>query len=302
MCAYVLDVLDEEDLKGFIDREAYTLTLGRTVTSEAVRFFRSHSRHFADGAEPPLYLMLALLMVDGSVEKLKFLMMGADIGCGECASLAMDHLQREDPVREDPRPFLKVPAGTARDPTGHAATIAELSACAAPWLEAVSPTYAIVDAGAGPSLERDGSAAVEQTTASTLGSEIGALLGKYASHPVTGYRLDLDISGAVYVLSLLDKLDDQEAAARAAAPAAGQQAAPESETGWRRASKDDYGRAMREALEELAESDWRKVELDMKEHPEKYEYVIRAKEDPDGNFNGKIGIKQVLRAGFSLPR
>ena len=62
-----------------------------------------------------------------------------------------------------------------------------------------------------------------------------------------------DLSGALYVLTLLDKLD-------AAAPAR-QQPPPESETGWRHASVDDYGRAMREALEELAESDRREVEL-----------------------------------------
>jgi hypothetical protein len=60
-----------------------------------------------------------------------------------------------------------------------------------------------------------------------------------------------DLSGALYVLTLLDKLD-------AAAPAR-QQPPPESETGWRHASVDDYGRAMREALEELAESDRAKV-------------------------------------------
>ena len=60
-----------------------------------------------------------------------------------------------------------------------------------------------------------------------------------------------DLSGVLYVLTLLDKLD-------AAAPAR-QQPPPESETGWRHASVDDYGRAMREALEELAESDRAKV-------------------------------------------
>jgi hypothetical protein len=60
-----------------------------------------------------------------------------------------------------------------------------------------------------------------------------------------------DLSGSLYVLTLLDKLD-------AAAPAR-QQPPPESETGWRHASVDDYGRAMREALEELAESDRAKV-------------------------------------------
>jgi hypothetical protein len=65
------------------------------------------------------------------------------------------------------------------------------------------------------------------------------------------FQKNPDLSGALHVLSLLDKLD-------AAAPAR-QQNAPESETGWRHASVDDYGRAMREALEELAESDRAKV-------------------------------------------
>ena len=65
------------------------------------------------------------------------------------------------------------------------------------------------------------------------------------------FQKNPDLSGALHVLTLLDKLD-------AAAPAR-QQNAPESETGWRHASVDDYGRAMREALEELAESDRAKV-------------------------------------------
>ena len=69
-----------------------------------------------------------------------------------------------------------------------------------------------------------------------------------------------DPSGALYVLSLLDKLDE-------AARAAGEAAAPDhpgasgsSTSGWRRASVEDYGRAMRLALEELAESDRREIE------------------------------------------
>ena len=62
-----------------------------------------------------------------------------------------------------------------------------------------------------------------------------------------------DPSGALYVLGLLDKLDE-------AARGAGEAAAPSHEgasgsTGWRHASVEDYGRAMRSALEELAESD-----------------------------------------------
>ena len=62
-----------------------------------------------------------------------------------------------------------------------------------------------------------------------------------------------DSSGALYVLGLLDKLDE-------AARGAGDAAAPSHQgasgsTGWRHASVEDYGRAMRIALEELAESD-----------------------------------------------
>ena len=76
-----------------------------------------------------------------------------------------------------------------------------------------------------------------------------------------------DPSGALYVLSLLDKLDDQEARARAAAPA-GQQSAPASKpSAWRRASKDDYGVAMRAALEELAESDRRERVRSLEDAP-----------------------------------
>ena len=73
------------------------------------------------------------------------------------------------------------------------------------------------------------------------------------------YDQNPDLSGALFVLSLLDKLDEKAARARAAAPA--RQQNPESKTsGWRRASVEDYGRAMREALEELAESDRAEVE------------------------------------------
>ena len=68
------------------------------------------------------------------------------------------------------------------------------------------------------------------------------------------YDQNPDLSGALHVLKILDKLDDAAAPAR-------QQTAPESKTsGWRHASVEDYGKAMREALEELAESDRAKVE------------------------------------------
>ena len=79
-------------------------------------------------------------------------------------------------------------------------------------------------------------------------TEIKSAYETYESH-----RQNPDLSGALYVLSLLDKLDEKAAPAR--------QQNPESKTsGWRRASVEDYGRAMREALEELAESDRAEVE------------------------------------------
>ena len=83
-----------------------------------------------------------------------------------------------------------------------------------------------------------------------------------------------DPSGALYVLSLLDKLDE-------AARGAGEAAAPDhpgasgsSTSGWRRASVEDYGRAMRLALEELAESDRREIERIRQEHDVIVEEII----------------------------
>ena len=104
MDAFQLKLFDREAFTRTFDREAFTRTFGRAVTNEAVGFFRDHSPHFADGSNQ-LYLpnFFADLMVDGSKEQLKFLMMGAHGGCGMCARLAMDHLEREDPAREVPR-------------------------------------------------------------------------------------------------------------------------------------------------------------------------------------------------------
>jgi hypothetical protein len=106
MCAYVTDggFIDFEFELEF-DRETFTKIFGRTVTCEAIRLFRQHSPYFADGVDKPI-LIIAHLMVDGSAERLKFLMMGAHGGCGVCARLAREHLERVDPVREDPRPFF----------------------------------------------------------------------------------------------------------------------------------------------------------------------------------------------------
>ena len=73
-----------------------------------------------------------------------------------------------------------------------------------------------------------------------------------------------DSSGALYVLELLDKLDEAaRGGGEAAAPEHPGASGPESgssTSGWRHASVEDYGRAMRIALEELAESDRREIE------------------------------------------
>ncbi|KAH8056004.1 hypothetical protein JL722_7829 [Aureococcus anophagefferens] len=89
MCAYVFDSGFIDAFRLDFDREAFTATFGRAVTCEAVGFFRHHSPHFADGAAE-LCLLIAHLMVDGSVEKLKFLMMGAHGGCGMRAREDLD--------------------------------------------------------------------------------------------------------------------------------------------------------------------------------------------------------------------
>ena len=71
-----------------------------------------------------------------------------------------------------------------------------------------------------------------------------------------------DSSGALYVLELLDKLDER-GGVEAAAPEHPGASGPESgssTSGWRHASVEDYGRAMRIALKELAESDRREIE------------------------------------------
>ena len=106
MCAYVTDggFIDFEFELEF-DRETFTKMFGRTVTCEAIRLFRQHLPYFADGVDKPI-LIIAHLMVDGSAERLKFLMMGARGGCGVCARLAREHLERVYPAREDPRPFF----------------------------------------------------------------------------------------------------------------------------------------------------------------------------------------------------
>jgi hypothetical protein len=107
MCASVCDVGVHNAFQFPFDEEAFATILCRAVTCEAVGFFGQHYPDFADGSNQ-LYRLIAHLMVDGSKEQLKFLMVGAHGGCGECARLAMDHLEREDPAREDPCPFFLI--------------------------------------------------------------------------------------------------------------------------------------------------------------------------------------------------
>ena len=90
---------------------------------------------------------------------------------------------------------------------------------------------------------------------------------------------DPDPSGARHVLRLLDKLDE-------AARGAGEAAAPSHEgasgsTGWRHASVEDYGRAMRSALEELAESDRRQIERGRRERNKLLEGLERLRQEHD---------------------
>ena len=73
-----------------------------------------------------------------------------------------------------------------------------------------------------------------------------------------------DLSGALAVLEILDRTD---AARGSSEVPPGQRDASESGTsGWRHATVEDYGVAMRAALEELAESDRREIEGFRKEH------------------------------------
>ena len=114
MCTYVFDSSIIDAFKLEFDREAFTQIFGNHVGCEGIRLFRHHSPHFAETDD--LFLRSAHLMVDGSVEKLKFLMVGAQDGCIACARVAMDHLEREDPARKVPRLFLKISRGNRARP------------------------------------------------------------------------------------------------------------------------------------------------------------------------------------------
>jgi hypothetical protein len=88
-----------------------------------------------------------------------------------------------------------------------------------------------------------------------------------------------DPSGALYVLGLLDKLDE-------AARGAGEAAAPSHQdasgsTGWRHASVEDYGRAMRIALEELTASDGDEYERGRREQDELLLELGRLRQEHD---------------------
>ena len=75
-----------------------------------------------------------------------------------------------------------------------------------------------------------------------------------------------DLSGALAVLEILDRTDVARGSSEVPP---GQRDASESGTcGWRHATVEDYGVAMRAALEELAESDRREIEGFRKEHDE----------------------------------
>jgi hypothetical protein len=83
----------------------------------------------------------------------------------------------------------------------------------------------------------------------------------------------------LYVLELLDKLDE-------AARDAGEAAAPSLEgasgsTGWRHASVEDYGRAMRSALKELVWSDSDEYERGREEHVKLIKELVRLRQEQD---------------------
>ena len=88
-----------------------------------------------------------------------------------------------------------------------------------------------------------------------------------------------DPSGALYVLELLDKLDEAaRGAGDAAAPSLG---GASGSTGWRHASVEDYGRAMRIGLEELAESDRDERRRGREEHEKLLKDLARLRQQHD---------------------
>ena len=102
-----------------------------------------------------------------------------------------------------------------------------------------------------------------------------------------------DPSGALYVLSLLDKLDE---AARGAGEAAAPDHPESSTSGWRRASVADYGRAMRLALEELAESDRREIERARLEHETLMVEIGRCREEVEEFLGFSCSIADLVQS------
>ncbi|KAK7233049.1 hypothetical protein SO694_00039115 [Aureococcus anophagefferens] len=120
-----------------------------------------------------------------------------------------------------------------------------------------------------------------------------------------------DSSGALYVLGLLDKLDE---AARGDGEAAGAAldhpgASGSSPSVWRRASVEDYGRSMRLALEDLAESDRLEIERIRQDLAKYKALVVRVREGRDGlvaqNQETNAGIQKMrlaeIKAHFKRP-
>jgi hypothetical protein len=92
---------------------------------------------------------------------------------------------------------------------------------------------------------------------------------------------DPDPSGALHVLKILDKLDEAARVASEAAAPGHRGASGSSTSGWRHASVEDYGRAMRSALEELAESDRDETERCRLEHDNCMDELSLLKEHDD---------------------
>ncbi|KAH8064548.1 hypothetical protein JL722_1425 [Aureococcus anophagefferens] len=88
-----------------------------------------------------------------------------------------------------------------------------------------------------------------------------------------------DPSGALYVLGLLDKLDEAARGGGEAAALSHQDVS--GSTGWRHASVEDYGRAMRIALEELTASDGYEYERGRREQDELLLELGRLRQEHD---------------------
>ena len=118
-----------------------------------------------------------------------------------------------------------------------------------------------------------------------------------------------DSSGALYVLGLLDKLDEAARGDGEAAALDHPGASGSSPSVWRRASVEDYGRSMRLALEDLAESDRREIERIRQDLAKYKALVVRVREGRDGlvaqNQETNAGIQKMrlaeIKAHFKRP-